>query len=122
MAFKPLVVCVIFRNRFPFQNPISFRLICYPYFHKFLVCLCYQVIPQNIFCAIPIHLSCYSTAIIHYRISHKYFHTNNSNQDNADRKNVEVASSPQVYIQKRVQPDQCYFSVQITGSNFECSL
>ncbi len=26
------------------------------------------------------------------------------------------------YTQRRVQPDQCYFTVQITGSNFECSL
>ncbi len=25
------------------------------------------------------------------------------------------------YTQRRVQPDQCYFTVQITGSNFECS-
>ncbi len=24
--------------------------------------------------------------------------------------------------QRRVQPDQCYLTVQITGSNFECSL
>ncbi len=27
-----------------------------------------------------------------------------------------------IYTQRRVQPDQCYFTVQITGSNFECSL
>ncbi len=27
-----------------------------------------------------------------------------------------------VCTQGRVQPDQCYFTVQITGSNFECSL
>ncbi len=26
------------------------------------------------------------------------------------------------YNQRRVQPDQCYFTVQITGSTFECSL
>ncbi len=26
------------------------------------------------------------------------------------------------YTQRRVQPDQCYFTVQITGSKFECSL
>ncbi len=26
------------------------------------------------------------------------------------------------YIQRRVQPDQCYFTVQIIGINFECSL
>ncbi len=26
------------------------------------------------------------------------------------------------YTQRRVQPDQCYFTVQITGINFECSL
>ncbi len=26
------------------------------------------------------------------------------------------------HTQRRVQPDQCYFTVQITGSNFECSL
>ncbi len=26
------------------------------------------------------------------------------------------------YTQRRVQSDQCYFTVQITGSNFECSL
>ncbi len=27
-----------------------------------------------------------------------------------------------VYTQRRVQPDQCCFTVQITGINFECSL
>ncbi len=27
-----------------------------------------------------------------------------------------------LFTQRRVQPDQCYFTVQITGSNFECSL
>ncbi len=27
-----------------------------------------------------------------------------------------------IYNQRRVQPDQCYFTVQITGRNFECSL
>ncbi len=27
-----------------------------------------------------------------------------------------------IYTQRRVQPDQCYFTVQITGINFECSL
>ncbi len=26
------------------------------------------------------------------------------------------------YTQRRVQPDQCYFTVQITGLNFGCSL
>ncbi len=26
------------------------------------------------------------------------------------------------YTQRRVQPDQCYFTVPITDSNFECSL
>ncbi len=26
------------------------------------------------------------------------------------------------HTQRRVLPDQCYFTVQITGSNFECSL
>ncbi len=26
------------------------------------------------------------------------------------------------YTQRRVQPDQCYFTVQMTGINFECSL
>ncbi len=26
------------------------------------------------------------------------------------------------YTQRRVQPDQCYFTVQITGTNFEGSL
>ncbi len=25
------------------------------------------------------------------------------------------------HTQRRVQPDQCYFTVQITGINFECS-
>ncbi len=24
--------------------------------------------------------------------------------------------------QRRVQPDQCYFTVQFTGNNFDCSL
>ncbi len=24
--------------------------------------------------------------------------------------------------QRRVEPDQCYFTVQITGSNFECNV
>ncbi len=27
-----------------------------------------------------------------------------------------------MYTQRRVQPEQCYFTVQITGINFECSL
>ncbi len=27
-----------------------------------------------------------------------------------------------LYTQRRVQPDQCYFTVQITGINFKCSL
>ncbi len=27
-----------------------------------------------------------------------------------------------IYTQRSVQPDQCYFTVQITGSNVECSL
>ncbi len=26
------------------------------------------------------------------------------------------------YIQRRVQPDQCYFTIQITDIDFECSL
>ncbi len=26
------------------------------------------------------------------------------------------------YTQRRVQQDKCYFTIQITGSNFECSL
>ncbi len=26
------------------------------------------------------------------------------------------------HTQRRVQPDQCYFTVQITGINFECNL
>ncbi len=29
---------------------------------------------------------------------------------------------PPSHTQRRVQPDQCYFTVQITGSNLECSL
>ncbi len=26
-----------------------------------------------------------------------------------------------IYTQRSVQPDQCYFTVQITSSNFECN-
>ncbi len=37
---------------------------------------------------------------------------NTSGYNNGDR----------THPQRRVQPDQCYFTVQITGSNFECSL
>ncbi len=39
-----------------------------------------------------------------------------------DRNITIIFSVIVVYTQRRVQPDQCYFTVQITGSNFECSL
>ncbi len=38
-----------------------------------------------------------------------------------DTCNMFLADQPN-HTQKRVQPDKCYFTVQITGSNFECSL
>ncbi len=37
-------------------------------------------------------------------------------------KGTEVITHSCECTQRRVQPDQCYFTVQITGSNFECSL
>ncbi len=33
-----------------------------------------------------------------------------------------VLTAKYLYTQRRVQPDQCYITVQITGSNFDCSL
>ncbi len=35
---------------------------------------------------------------------------------------VDMYGYDRMYTQRRVQPDQCYFTVQITGSNFRCSL
>ncbi len=34
----------------------------------------------------------------------------------------EAKANAPLCTQRRVQPDQCYFTVQITGINFECSL
>ncbi len=35
---------------------------------------------------------------------------------------IDGPNCPTPYTQRRVQPDQCYITVQITGNNVECSL
>ncbi len=35
---------------------------------------------------------------------------------------VGIRAEQLAHTQRRVQPDQCYFTIQITDINFECSL
>ncbi len=39
-----------------------------------------------------------------------------------DKRFIKFSNNVLNHTQRRVQPDQCYFTVQIAGINFECSL
>ncbi len=57
-----------------------------------------------------------------------HYVSSSSTEPNSARKHstcipeIHLEEDPKHHTQKRVQPDLCYFTVQITGINFECSL